>query len=250
MTGQEVVFVWFAYRLDSELLLFSIKSVRETLPGAALVVVEDAQNPLDPAVKKGLTRSPGIHIRTSRWDRNKNLRGKPAICGVLSEMHRACVDHRRVMAFKIDCDTLLLNAQWLRQVEPSVSAIGMYSRAEEYGEAGKEAYWMGFCYGISAQTLQEIGAEAAGREWHPDFPEDGAVGVLVRQKRPVRYIYTRDSGVFVGLRWIDNSEELVLKAARNFDIVTVGSKVAGKDPDKKAMAALALRVLAAKKSHG
>jgi len=249
MTGKDVAFVWFTYELDAKLACLSVASVRRVLPDAALVVIEDAASPIDRQSMEFFAEL-GVDVKNSHWERGGKLTGRPALLGVIQALSNAAEQHSRLMAFKIDSDTVILDATWLRQMSEEAPAMGLYTEGRYFGEDRDPATWMGMCYGLSKKLLKPLIPWATTSIVGPDAAEDVMVGQMIAARRPIRYHYTPHQGIFTGVTWADvDDEKLLQEVSKNFDIVTVGNPVRdprnGKElpPDKPRQAVVAKKIL-------
>ncbi len=139
--------IWFSYGADAELLKESVRSVLRILPTAALTVCDDGFYAVPRAVRTWLEER-GVTYRKTFYPRAGNLLGPENLKGQVREMARA--GEGADVLIKIDCDTLLLRADWIEALkdEPRSLMAGSYK--------GLHNYPMGHCYAVRVSALPAL----------------------------------------------------------------------------------------------
>lgn len=101
----------FTSKGDADLILENLLCTKQSLPEAHLVVIDDENSPCTEEIRRQAEEI-GAEWRISSWPREGNLRGKPCITGILSEMLASSQNDNDVLV-KINTDTCLLNAETL-----------------------------------------------------------------------------------------------------------------------------------------
>ncbi|MCU0797560.1 MAG: hypothetical protein MUF31_16695 [Akkermansiaceae bacterium] len=109
---RNLVGVWFAFGADAACLIESVASFRAACPGAPVAIFDEDRLPLPEPVVARI--DPALYQRTT-WPRLGNLNGWPAVRGILQSCHEAARMTGATGTLKIDSDTLVLSARWIRQ---------------------------------------------------------------------------------------------------------------------------------------
>lgn len=155
------------YNRDSSLLRETFLCARMALPEARLVAVDDGAHPCPDETRDELEKM-GVEWRVSHWPRGGNLRGKPCILGILSEME-ASIRHEDDVLMKMDADTCLMDGAVFR------SFAGMKEKVL-CGSGSPEERIYGCLYAIRAHALRRIRTYVEALELDPMMPEDVTVG--------------------------------------------------------------------------
>lgn len=97
----------FVYKRDADIIKETVLCAQQALPGAHMVVIDDGNNPCPDEIKAEIEKL-GAEWRVSTWPRGGNLRGKPCIVGILTELCASIKDENDIV-IKIDADTCLMN---------------------------------------------------------------------------------------------------------------------------------------------
>lgn len=155
--------VIFSYAGDALEVVECVRGARLALPEAVVTVVDDAHHALPEASKRALVAY-GARYRQSVWRRNGNLRGGDCIRGMLSEMSIGLADDDVVV--KLDSDTVLLGADWVRDV-PVLRGAGYVAPCHSSGRA-----LYGCCYALSGRAEKAAQRALSGAEIADLAPED------------------------------------------------------------------------------
>lgn len=157
----------FVYEGDAGLLRETFLCARMALPEARLVAVDDGCHPCPREIREELEKL-GIEWRVSHWPRGGNLRGKPCIAGILSEME-ASIRHEDDVLIKMDADTCLMDGAVFR------SFAGMKEKVL-CGSGDPKVRIYGCLYAVRAHALRKLRTYVEGLELDPVMPEDVTVG--------------------------------------------------------------------------
>lgn len=147
----DFVFVCFTCRRDVDLLPVQYAAIQSAAPGSPVwyaVDSADADMPLPEGSERIVTP----------WGRGGNLRGLPALLGILRTFTTAAIETHRTPV-KIDSDIILRGSEWLSPlVDDSADLVGV--------SPGGLFCASGACYGISPRILPAVAAFAcSGRYW-------------------------------------------------------------------------------------
>lgn len=97
----------FVYKGDSDIIEETVLGIRQALPHAHIVIIDDANAPCSEKIEHKIKKI-GVEWRRTTWPRGGNLRGKPCIEGILEEMNKSATGDDDLLV-KIDADTCLMN---------------------------------------------------------------------------------------------------------------------------------------------
>lgn len=100
---------WFSFGPDALCLRESVEQWRESTSGWPVAIFDEVREPLPADVLRALAPD---HYERTPWERRRNLNGWSAVFGILDSIHRAGMKLGTPGAFKIDCDTLVLDPSW------------------------------------------------------------------------------------------------------------------------------------------
>lgn len=221
----KIAVIWFAYAPDQCLLLESVRSVRRTLPEATLTVCDDGFCALPRLVRERLVAE-GVTYRKTFYPRGGHLLGPENLKGQVAEMARAA--EGADVLIKIDCDTLLLKADWVEALadEPLALMAGSYK--------GLHNYPMGHCYAVRADALPALLHDV---ETYPGWTacfEDYEIGTRLHRLADgdMDYALRWRSGPEDGF-WLCNPEQ-VTQAALTARVVSCGFGMGAVKPECRA----------------
>lgn len=165
-TDRSIIMHLFVYEGDASLVKENLLCVRNALPEARLVVIDDANKPCPESTRKE-AEDLGAEWRTSTWSRGGNLRGKPCIEGIISELIASATDDHDTLA-KIDADTCLLDGSSLREFAHGEKVI--------WGSGDPDVRIFGCAYALKAHAAKKIREYIAPLELYPNSPEDVVIG--------------------------------------------------------------------------
>ena len=179
--------VWFTYSKDAALTRIALRCARWALPGASLVVVNDAHDPISKSARKKLERL-GSTVVDSTTRRGGNLRGEVWIKRQAEILRDAGLKTGAAVVVKTDPDTLLLSGDWLLSViNGDADAAGWLSSHEN------RRSWFGCAYAIRTEVLESVPTEvhASCADFNMRAHEDIVIGDAVR-KVAKRQLIARD----------------------------------------------------------
>lgn len=156
----------FTYAGDEYLTEEHAHCIRQALPEARIVVIDDGHNPSSEEVRDKLTAL-GAEWRVSYWKRNRNLNGPEAIMGIVDEMLASASSGNDVLV-KIDPDTVLLDGQALREFACSGKML--------WGSSSSAALLHGCAYAAPASALRKAKSILTIKTLQPNDPEDCSIG--------------------------------------------------------------------------
>lgn len=220
----KIAAVWFSFAPDQCLLLESVRAFRRTLPEAALTVCDDGFCALPRLVRDRLAEW-GVTYRKTFYPRGGHLLGPENLKGQVAEMVRAA--EGADVLVKIDCDTLLLRADWVEALadEPQALLAGSYK--------GLHNYPMGHCYAVRAAVLPELLKDV---ETYPGWAacfEDYEIGTRLHRLAggDMDYALRWRSGPEDGF-WLCNPEQ-VAQAALGARVVSCGFGMGAVPPEQR-----------------
>lgn len=167
----------FSYSGDATEAVACVRCARMSVPYAGVTVVDDASNPVHEDIAAAL-RSLGADYVQSTWERNGNLRGPDCIRGMLSEMCREAEDDD--ILIKIDCDTALLDDDWLRWMDAH-PACPMYASGDFVSGAWRI---YGCMYALRGWVARRLYEEMDWTLLDDLAPEDVTIGREVLARVP------------------------------------------------------------------
>lgn len=182
-----MIYCIFCYRDDAELVPLCVERLRQIDADARIYLASDAAAPLKAAPD-------GVRHITTKFARNGNLNGMPAVLGVLDTLAWCMQDSGADYAVKLDCDTWVNGLDW------------MAGRREDYVACEVCETFMpgGNCYRMSRWAVQTVLAYLRKRlsegsfskTWH--YPEDRTVYNAVRSCRLPHVLIPYPHGLTIG----------------------------------------------------
>lgn len=157
----------FVYAGDADLVGENLLCVRNAVPEAHLVVIDDGRHPCPDGVR-AQAEELGVEWRVSAWERGGNLRGKACIEGMLDEMLRSIREEDDTLV-KIDADTVMMFGRELRD-------FAGRRRMVLWGSGAVEQRIYGCLYAVKAYAALRVREYIRGLELLPDAPEDIVIG--------------------------------------------------------------------------
>lgn len=217
--AQKIIIHTFTYAGDAKLTLEHALCIQMSMPEAHLVIIDDGHNPCPGEVREKLEQL-GAEWRVSRWNRNRNLRGKEAILGIVDEMLASPCGENDVL-MKIDQDTALLNGRELREFVQGEKIL--------WGSTSNICLLHGCAYAVRAHALKKARTILASTPLPSTAPEDISIA------RAVLYLYpeehhrelsrpcTRETphSVWAGYHWGTYPN---VTSYRRFSVVVTGNR--------------------------
>ncbi len=169
-------YIYFTYRLDTELTLLSIEQLRLVEPTAAIVVVDDHCNPW-PHQQRIKLCDFGVNYRLSTHKRNGSLHGYDHL-KYATELYAQLAKAGRGTIIKVDPDTLILSTKWLDDFE----ANGKDMLAG--GCLSQHNYITGAAYALATEATELLKDDVAQFvPWH-NCLEDFEIGSRIERIYP------------------------------------------------------------------
>lgn len=212
----------FSYSGDATEAVACVRCARMSVPYAGVTVVDDASNPVHEDIAAAL-RSLSADYVQSTWERNGNLRGPDCIRGMLSEMCREAEDDDILV--KIDCDTALLDDDWLRWMDAH-PACPMYASGDFVSGAWRI---YGCLYALRGWMARRLYREMEWTLLDDLAPEDVTIGREVLTRVPATLCRIEEPwrqrspwSAWTAWNWMSQTVSAESYAAR-FSMVTTGS---------------------------
>lgn len=136
----------FVYKGDDDIIQETVMCAKQALPDAHMVVIDDQNDPCSLETRASVEKL-GAEWRCSTWNRGGNLRGKPCITGILSEMITSSTSDNDVL-IKIDADTCIMDGDEILEFSKQNQKILCAA-----GERDVRIY--GLCYCIRAHAVKK-----------------------------------------------------------------------------------------------
>lgn len=211
--------VWFSYAADAQLLVESVKSVKRSVANLhRMSVYDDGFNAIPRSTRTWLEEN-GVHYEKTFYPREGNLLGPENLKGQVRAMLKA--GEGADFLVKIDCDTLLLQSDWIEAMalEPQALMAGSYK--------GLHNYPMGHCYAVRCSALPALVKDV---ETYPGWAacfEDYEIGTRLHRiaNGDMDYALRWRSGVDDGF-WLCGPDQ-VTQAVLNARVVSCGFGIQG-----------------------
>lgn len=208
----------FTYAGDAQEAVACVRCARTALPGAVVTVVDDANAPVPPGVRRALVAY-GARYRHSSFQRCGNLRGPACVRGIISTLAGGAADDDIVV--KIDSDTALLSGTWLHEMERD--GLDWYSS----GHGARKVY--GLAYAMSGRAARLAAVALHERDLPPLAPEDLTIARTVfdlcgddRVRLVSPWTPSNRTGRWSWWNW-DSVTTDPEDYARSYDVVSVGN---------------------------
>ena len=157
----KIAFVTFTCARDAGLVHLWAAAVRRLAPDALLVCAVDQADATMALPRKCL------RVVTT-FDRQGNLNGIPAVQGILATLAAVGEELGADVVVKMDCDTVLTGASWLRWLE-NVDFLGF--------EGGVPLTATGICYAVRTSAARRLADAVKPWRWRTTgkFPEDQTI---------------------------------------------------------------------------
>lgn len=155
----------FTYAGDAGLIKENALCIRQALPEAIIVVIDDGHNSCPESIRREM-EDLGVEWRVSTWNRNRNLRGKEAILGIMDEMLSSTESDDDVL-LKIDSDTALLDGESLREFARSNNVL--------WGSTSSICTMHGCAYAVRARALKKARKVLSIKDLPATAPEDCSI---------------------------------------------------------------------------
>lgn len=157
----KIAFITFTCARDASLVHLWAAAVRRLAPDALLVCAVDQADATMALPRKCL------RVVTT-FDRQGNLNGIPAVQGILGTLAAVGEELGADIVVKMDCDTVLTGASWLRWLE-EVEFLGF--------EGGVPLTATGICYAVRTTAARRLADAVQPWRWRTTgkFPEDQTI---------------------------------------------------------------------------
>lgn len=157
----KTAFLTFTCSRDASLVHLWAAAVRRLAPDALLVCAVDQAD-----ATMALPRKCRRIVTT--FDRQGNLNGIPAVQGILCTLASVGEEFGAEVVVKMDCDTFLTGASWLRWLE-AVDFLGF--------EGGVPLTATGICYAVRTAAARRMADAVQTWRWRTTgkFPEDQTI---------------------------------------------------------------------------
>ena len=138
-----MIALFFAFGPDAECLYESVTAFRHLYPDGKVAVSDDPDRPID---DKLLDKINPDYYEQRDWNSGGNLNGWPAVRGILDfqlRMHERFPGYKG--ALKMDCDTLLLEKDWIDEDAP-ICGI----------DAGNSTFFYGMCRYLREDAVKAV----------------------------------------------------------------------------------------------
>lgn len=214
----------FTYAGDANEALFCVKCAAAALPESIITVVDDASDPMPRKAKRAL-RLTGARYCQSSFPRNGNLRGPECVMGIISTLAGGVAEDGDVVV-KIDADTLLLDGNWVREMERNGLAMHASGYNTPKNASDRPAY--GPCYAMSGRAARLAAKELKRAELPELAPEDITICQTIQKLFPSYQIQIDEpwspsyrEGKWTAWNWFSVAVTPEKYAA--FDVVTFGN---------------------------
>lgn len=209
----------FTFKEDYDLVLENLLCTKQALPDAHLVVIDDGNSPCHEEIRRQAEEI-GAEWRISSWPRGGNLRGKPCITGILSEMIASSQNENDVLV-KINADTCLLNATTLLEFASSPKIM--------WGSGHMDTRIYGCAYALKSFAAKKTLEYVETLELEKDAPEDVIIGFSVMHLYPnpddmdieIPLGETNPEGKWAAYHW---GRYPVVTRYKGFTVVTTGNR--------------------------
>lgn len=138
---KDFVFICHTCKRDEALLPFHFSAIRRVCPDAEVRYIVD-ESDIDMNLPHGSKRI------CSNYERNGNLRGMSALCGIVFQLTTAAAE-TDCIPVKIDSDIILRGVEWLTPLQTGAADMVGISPRVLYCASGA-------CYGVAPELLPRI----------------------------------------------------------------------------------------------
>lgn len=219
-TDSKITAIWYSYKGDEDILPASIRTFRDTIPEARLVIVDDCYCPCSDDTRRACEEL-GATWRTSTFPRNGNLIGPEPLLGIAEIYNEYAADSGIVC--KIDCDTLVFSRAWIDRLISHPEAIIAAAVKRQHH------YLFGMAYAIKASAIPSLYEDIRDIPSWPGSLEDFEIGSRLFRLSGKNINYAHRYCVFPNsapyTRWGLVPPESILAAddpKKYFDVVSFG----------------------------
>lgn len=232
MSGNEkkITAIWFSYAGDQDILPYSLKSFRDVVPEARLIVVDDCYVPCSAEIR-GKCETLGVEWRLGSFPRNGNLLGPEPLLGMAEIYYEASLASDIVC--KVDCDTFVFSRNWIdRLAEDREAVIAAAVKRQHH-------YLFGMAYAMKSAVIKDLYEDIRDIPSWPGTLEDFEIGSRLfrisgkKVEYAHRYCVFPHSAPFT--RWGLVPPESILSAddpRKYFDVVSIGWQDQGRRRDE------------------